>query len=426
MTELCLEHYRIDTIDIWEYERALYLNGKTSDEKISQLKNRLEQIIVYTNDWQNKADSLVTVQPFTDVKRYDSGEHQGYFDRHLNDLINSKSLRESVALNYFMVKNEMFSFIQKIFINPNHENFDYWFCLKLSQYSEGLKYINDFLNTILHEMFQKDCIYFFSFLEVSLMQFEDLLSTKVVKYVNIWIDGKKKQIDFMEDGKTKTIWEHSTFTDETLFSGSEDFEFDLDLDSIGLPNDTSHGDYNPLAGEVRRREFDLTKKDDEIEGVQIDSEIRENVYTRHNSFYSPIIKSSRDSDKSLQKLVQIFDEVFSSLDNEGFLSKDENSPMQLLDIFSKKSIAKNNHIKWKGTAYELRVFVELIEKSQLCEHIGGLHKWKVVQKCFQCKLRGIPEGPIRDYKSISQSKATKQDKSEKLARIVNRLIQLDL
>ena len=49
MEDPCFEYYKIDTFDIWDYEREQYLLGDSSDNHISKLMERYEEVIIYTN-----------------------------------------------------------------------------------------------------------------------------------------------------------------------------------------------------------------------------------------------------------------------------------------------------------------------------------------------------------------------------------------
>ena len=156
------------------------------------------------------------------------------------------------------------------------------------------------------------------------------------------------------------------------------------------------------------------KSNDKIEGLSL----------KYKTFYSSRIAEYRNS--NYQETLNVFDSIFQSMVDNGFLSRENNSSKQLLDLFTIRNISQKNIIRWKGTAYELRFFTNLIADSGLCIHLGGLYKWKIVLNCFHCKLRGKPMGKIEYFESISQSSKTKSDKSEKLKPIVDKLKQINL
>mgnify|MGYP001490183547 CR=1 FL=1 len=43
MNEPCFEYHKIDTFDIWEYERQKYLENNSNDEHITNLKRDMKK-----------------------------------------------------------------------------------------------------------------------------------------------------------------------------------------------------------------------------------------------------------------------------------------------------------------------------------------------------------------------------------------------
>ena len=418
MNEPCFEYHKIDTFDIWEYERQKYLENNSNDEHITNLKKRYEEVIIYTNRWQKKEDAAVTVAPFTDIHRFDNGKHKGYFDRNIRDLHNANTTKDHVALNYFMVRDDLFSFKQTIYINPNHRNFDYWFSLKLGQYTEGLKYLNGFLNSTLKELFNNDFKSCIEFIEVAMLQFEKLLSPSLMKLISKWIEKTPDLTAQPKLQQYKTKYHHTTSTDTILLSNKSK------TDTITGFEKSPSTNFNPLLREVVRRDIDWGEEQQTTIVEVNKTQETEELCLKYHSFYSPRIKASRDS--NLIKTLAVFDLFFSDLVSNGFLSKEENTSKQLLDLFSNKNISPKNIIKWQGTAYELRRLAQIIDNNKLCTHIGGLLKWKIVQKCFHCKLKGKPMGPIEKFTSISEAKITVSNKSQKLIPIVDKLTRINL
>ena len=316
MTDPCFEYFKIDTFDIWEFEREQYLRDNSNDEHISKLKERYEEVILYTNAWQKKEKIVITVSPFTDIKRFDSGEHKGYFDRNIRDLRNAKSLKDHLILNYFLVRDEMYSFLQTIFINPNHKNFDYWFSLKLSQYSQGLKYVNQFLDSVLQELFNDDSSRFTEFLEIALVQFEKVLNPDLIRLVNKWSERKNTLI-IPSNSKLETRhWKHMTSTESTSISADLGLAINDETDEIPLEN------FNPLLGNVIERDIDWGDEQKEPKETQQKSDNTEELYIKHYSFFFFFIKAYKES--NLMKAISVFESTFKALVDNGFLSKDHN------------------------------------------------------------------------------------------------------
>jgi hypothetical protein len=180
--EPILDYYNINIIDIWPYERILFFNEKTTEERILLVEKKTIKLIIENSNLQENTSK---VKPFTDLKRYDSGEHEGYWVQHLYQWDRAfNNVQERIALNYFLYQDSFYSFTQEIEINLTHEDFDFWFALKLNQYDSGLKQLNNFLDYHLKSTFRNENKKYNSFLQNVIMQFEEgIITKKIVQYV---------------------------------------------------------------------------------------------------------------------------------------------------------------------------------------------------------------------------------------------------
>jgi hypothetical protein len=185
--EPILDYYNINIIDIWPYERGLFFNEKSTEERILLIEKKTIKLIIENSNLQENTSK---VKPFTDLSRYDSGEHEGYWMQHLYQWDRAfNNVQERIALNYFLHQDGFYSFIQNIEIDLTNEDFDFWFSLKLAQYNENVKCLSRFLDFQLTSTFDDDIAKISGFLNLLLCQHEhEMLPTKVVKSIKDWLN----------------------------------------------------------------------------------------------------------------------------------------------------------------------------------------------------------------------------------------------
>ncbi|NQY10323.1 MAG: hypothetical protein HRT71_12525 [Flavobacteriales bacterium] len=143
------------------------------------------------------------------------------------------------------------------------------------------------------------------------------------------------------------------------------------------------------------------------------------VLPKYTTFYSPTLKSAHSSSENLMNVIKLFDFVFNKMCKAGILDGKRNNSKQLMELFINKSISLNRILIWTGSIYDLNKLGRLISiDNVICNHLGGLNTWYVLQKCFHCKVKGKNMGVISDYKTIAYSKKSKGDKSKELDEIV--------
>ncbi len=415
MNEPCYESYEINTLDIWYYEKYQYLSEGTPDEDIRLLKDRLEELIIYTNKWQKEEGNQITVEPFSDLARYDSGEHKGYYERHLRDWQEAKTLRERIILAFFSVNDEFFSLLQTIYVSPSHSNFDYWLALKLSQYEKGLKYISKFCEYNLKHIYDNDFEKFKGLLEVSIRQYKNnLISENISFYVEHWIkdyesNSQKNKIDF-----PKKTWKYETFVDEQVFEINEDIEETWDHSK----NTDNTQNKEPETQHVNQE----SKVEDSSLGINIRN-ITNKLETSYRTFFlSALVKNRSIFDTEngpFMELSQLFDGIKNEFIYPGTTYK------QFMAIFQEADIKIENRIVWIGTYYELYSFIKAIEEAYICQHLKDKNKWLIAQLCFKYHTKkGKSNGQIieiTDYKKISDASGDKSHNTDKLEDFVLKL-----
>jgi hypothetical protein len=214
--EPILDYYAINIIDIWPYERSLFFNKKTTEERVLLVEKKTIRVIIDVANLQQHVEGESPVEPFTDLKRYDSGEHDGYWVQRLQrwDRASGNSY-ERIALDFFLHQDAFYSFTQDIEIDLTNEDFDFWFSLKLTQYDVNIKHLSQFLDFQLNSTFKDDIPKMREFLKLLLVQYEDeILPPKVVRILNDWTNNLKENPDshVQAELKNESIIEvHKTF-----------------------------------------------------------------------------------------------------------------------------------------------------------------------------------------------------------------------
>jgi hypothetical protein len=194
--EPILDYLDINTIDIWTYEANQYLSEKRTDEQIIKVKSALEHQILMSRREQINKNLTVTINPIVTIDDYDNGTNKDYWVRHVREILDTKTIRDRVNLGFFNVfdagLDSFFSLEQYILIDQKNDQYDFWFALKLSQFKLGIKYIPDFLNYQMNEVFNMDADAFCEFLEEVILQYKDeFIDEKACQKTENWIESQK-------------------------------------------------------------------------------------------------------------------------------------------------------------------------------------------------------------------------------------------
>ncbi len=225
MSEPNVTFYEINTLDIWDFERAFYFSDRSSGKRVETVVEKLENLIIKCYNNKVLDANGRPIDSITDLKKIDSGEHgTEYYSRYASNWNSAiKDRNERIAISIFPLKDGFYSLHQNINISLTEEKFDFWFMLKLSQYDFDLKYLENFLNYQLTHNFQGDTIRFIKFLKMIVLQFEqDYLTTRQVFLINNWI----------KDHSVKTESEQSVNSNDELIHKT--FLLDLVNDQPGI------------------------------------------------------------------------------------------------------------------------------------------------------------------------------------------------
>jgi hypothetical protein len=321
------EYFEINTKDIWPFEADMYLKSQRTDEQIYNLRNILEHIIVTKRSIQVDNDQLITIQPFVTIEDYDNGLAKEYWVRHINELSETKSQADRVRLGYFNILDRkgidsFFSYEQDIEIDKTNDQFDFWFAHKLSQYSTGIKFIDQFLNYHFYETFNSDTIRYLDFLEEVVLQYKnELFDDRVCVKTDRWVTSRKA--DILE----------------------------------------KHVSRNPKDVE----KFKPTEK-------QYTGGYRTFMLLKAES--NPVYFDLAINDKALTQL-------WNGLLHAGIIEKSKIENLKA--IFLKTPIKKENRIVWSKSIKSLIEFVKVLMKSKRIVDFSGVDHWLVTMDCFVLK-----------------------------------------
>jgi hypothetical protein len=175
-------YYKIDIVDIWQYEQDQFLDGSTSEELARSIIDSAEDLIIRRGMASFKVDLGVNI----------SERDRSYYFRNLNAYKRaSKTLIGRYKINYFFKKDSCYQFDQQIIINQENPDFDFWFALKLGQYDSKLIEIKNFLVYQLEEAFNKDLVRFIDFLKLEMKQYLDtIFDDRITETIDSWIKEK--------------------------------------------------------------------------------------------------------------------------------------------------------------------------------------------------------------------------------------------
>jgi hypothetical protein len=412
-------YYRIDLGEIWEYEANYFLEGNSSDSFISNLKTRYEIFVINAMKYQQHQNSHIwftkfQIRPFTSTRDYDKGDQsdKDYFVRHLRKYQECSTIEDYVRLSYFMVQNDFFEQTQTIYATPQLSDFEYWFSLKLRQYTKGLKYIGELCEYNLTHLYGNDFQEFKKLLKILIHQYkDDLITESVVLFVNQWIEEYEIRLKKSKKALYTKIWKYDIFNNDDVFTEIENLELDQIYSSEEyhyIPIDNSELRIAPYIGK---------------DGTKDNNSKSINFNTTYRTFYLSILDKNKQlfnsQATSFMELNEIFDEL-----KKDFIDPQTNYN-QFIAIFQDGKILPENKIIWTGTLHELYWFIKCIENEKLCTHLIKLDKWLIAQKCFNYQIRrGDKKGTIiqiLNYLQIADAKGLESSRTNNLKQIVSKL-----
>ena len=182
MIQANFKYWKIDSGDIWAYERNLFLSNKSTEEQAKILIDRIQTSLVKNKSYSfNITDSE---NKNSNGLVYLSKQREIYTEA-------CKELKSQFEIDYFIEKDNLYEYSTSIVLKKTDVNFNYWFALKGKQYESDLEAIPKFLGYQLEQVFKKNTIEFKEFLEHLILQFKnDLLNEDIVSKIQKWINDK--------------------------------------------------------------------------------------------------------------------------------------------------------------------------------------------------------------------------------------------
>lgn len=171
---------------------------------------------------------------------------------------------------------------------------------------------------------------------------------------------------------------------------------------------------NQLVGQPEQKE--LVKSKSKIPAIpQVDLE--------NKTYYSRRIIDLTRNVEPVDFLLPLTEIVTGFVDS-GFIEK-VNTP-KFLTLFTEKEIKTlDDMIYWKGSPWDLKEFTERLSGAQFTQELKDNEVWFVAQHCFKAKFKLMKEvGFISKFTTISRSKRSKKDNTEKLIILCDKLIDL--
>jgi len=324
--EPILDCFDINTFDIWTFESEQFFCHKRTDEQIMKVKSALELQIMVNRKEQIVQNLPVTIRPIVTIADYDNGTNAEYWERHVREILKTKTISGRVNLGYFNVfdsgLDSFFSLQQNILIDDKNEQYDFWFALKLSQYISGIKYIPEFLNYQLHEVFNSDILSFCEFLEEVILQYKDeFIDEKVCKKTENWIVSQRVEIINAQDLLKTEVAPKSTSQNRQYSGGYRTFLLKKAESNVGY--------FNSVKNEIALHEL-----------------------------WTDLVQVGILKQQSLEKFRTIFLNV---------------------------PIRKENRIVWSESIKTLTEFVKALINSKKFVELGSVDVWLITMDCFTLK-----------------------------------------
>ena len=187
----------IEVSDIWNFERFQLHTIPSYDKDFAvQLLDKIGNVILAksTPEFVYHLENEEASSQYSMLKTYDYSYN---------------NIKDRFALDYFFYQDKYYSYYRKIVFTPSDDDFMYWFSLKLRQYDLSLEKVNEFLNFQLKRCSTKRGTNFMEMLNLSLLQYPDFFSDRLLQTVNAWINKNKKEVVSLNVAQTYNVLQGS-------------------------------------------------------------------------------------------------------------------------------------------------------------------------------------------------------------------------
>jgi hypothetical protein len=183
------EYYDLNTCDIWYFERLYFMNVEKNVDLGQKIISEIQSLIMNNKD----------TEPAYDVRFYDEGDADAKrkYSLDINKFFNNLSYPEKIfELQYFFHDNACYEYYAGVNIIRNQAEeslFQFFFALKLRQYSYALIHTSSFLDHQLISNFNEERETFIEFLIYLLRQYSGLFSEELIETVNDYMNRLRKE-----------------------------------------------------------------------------------------------------------------------------------------------------------------------------------------------------------------------------------------
>lgn len=190
---LNLNNYEINTADIWLYERGRFFSDKKDVSFMRELLNKLQYLLTdygprdYGKEQYDEA--------------IDNANFRNKFEERFQNYqkVVMSTLEDKVQLGYFFSDNSYFcDYSHPIVVIHGHQDYKYWFALKLKQYDSDISLVSEFLTYQLINNFKNDFSKLKSLLEFLNVQYDYFINPKIAFAINNWSNSHKPKHSFKE------------------------------------------------------------------------------------------------------------------------------------------------------------------------------------------------------------------------------------
>lgn len=181
------EYYDLNTSDIWYFERLYFMNVDKNVNLSQKIISEIQSLIVNNTE------------PAYDVRFYDEGDADAKrkYSRDINKYLSNLPDPEKIFdLQYFFHENACYDYYAGVNIIRNQAGeslYQFFFALKLRQYSYALIHTSNFLDHQLKSNFNKKGETFIEFLNLLLRQYSGLFPEELIETVNDYLTKLRKK-----------------------------------------------------------------------------------------------------------------------------------------------------------------------------------------------------------------------------------------
>ena len=181
-------YHKIDTADIWLYERIYYREVNSDWTHLSELYELIQEVVMESMQVPSGEIGPELHEPTEDKLKY-------------YNLVDEKKF----VLGYFFRGDKWYDLDIPCLLKkniPEPRRYRFFFALKLRQYTSDISYVADFLAFHLETTFEKHFDSFKEFLELVLLQHSNLLADNIIDSVTVWV-LKTKDVEIEKQRKNE-------------------------------------------------------------------------------------------------------------------------------------------------------------------------------------------------------------------------------